>query len=606
MTTINTNIASLIAVNNLQNSQHSLQTSLTRLSTGLQINSGADNPAGLVASNILGSQIASINQSITNSNRANDVLSTADAGLSQISGLLDQVRSLVQAGLNSGALSSTELGADQNQIDQALSAINEISANTTFAGDQLIDGSKAYTTQISSADSPKLNSYQLNSVAFSGSSTVPVTAKVQTAATQGQLFYNFVNGGLASKTTVEVSGASGTNVVFLGQGSSLSDIKSAVNAVSNVTGVNATATAAVYGTTTFGTAGSNNGLTFTDIRSVATNPNQATGNPQTLKVAIAAAGSSQTLSVSSASTSNSLTLTVTLGTNGSGTVTSTASDVKALIAGSLNSSGSVSVTLDGNGSGLVVANQAAQNVTTGAKNGSLTFQSQDFGSSQFVGINVLQGTLATTQSSLAGAAASRSAGTDIVATINGQTAIGSGLTAAVTGTGLDASVTFNSADNVANTSATITVTGGGSIFQIGQNANVAGQINLGLPAINTAELGGTAGKLFQLGSGGGLSLLDIGPSTPGSKLVSIINESINQVSTLSGRIGALQSNVIDTNIATLNSALENVSQANSDITDTNFAAETANLARAQILSQSGISVLSIANQTPQQVLKLLP
>jgi flagellin len=91
----------------------------------------------------------------------------------------------------------------------------------------------------------------------------------------------------------------------------------------------------------------------------------------------------------------------------------------------------------------------------------------------------------------------------------------------------------------------------------------------------------------------------------GSQLVSIIDDAINQVSTLSGTIGALQSNVIDTNIATLNSALENVSQANADIEDTNFASATSNLAQAQILEQSGISVLSIANQTPQQVLKLL-
>jgi flagellin len=605
MTTINTNVASLIALNNLTNSQNSLQTSLTRLSTGLKINSGADDPAGLVASNILGAQIASINQSITNSNRANDVLSTADAGLSQISGLLDQIRSLVQAGLNSGALSSTELDADQNQIDEALSAINEISANTTFAGDQLIDGSKAYTTQVSTADSAKLDGYQLNSVAFSGSSTVPVTATIKTAATQGQLFYNFVNGGLASNTTIEVAGASGTNVLFLGQGSSINDIKSAVNNVSNVTGVTSTLTGAVYGTTTFGTAGSNNGLTFTDIRSEAGNPNQGTGNAQTLKVAIAASADSQTLSVSSASTANSLTLTITLGTNATGTVTSSASDVKALIDSSANSSTFVSTTLEGTGAGLVAAGQAAQSVTTGAANGSLTFQSQDFGSSQFVGINVLQGTLATTAGSIGGATSSRSTGTDVVATINGQTATGNGLTAAVDGSSLNASVTFNQADNTAGTSATITVTGGGSVFQIGQNANVAGQINLGLPAVNTAELGGTAGKLFQLGSGGGLSLLDIGPSTPGSKLVSIIDDAINQVSTLSGNIGALQSNVIDTNIATLNSALENVSQANSDIADTNFAQETSNLARAQILESSGISVLSIANQTPQAVLKLL-
>jgi flagellin len=600
MTVINTNIASLIGLTNIQNSTNQLNTSLTRLSTGLKINSGEDDPAGLVASNILGSQIAAINQSITNSNRANDVLSTADSGLGQITGLLDQVRSLVQAGLNTGGLTPDEQQADQQQIDQALSAINTISANTNFAGEGLLDGSKAYTTQVSAADTAKLSTYQLNSVAFTGTPTVTLNADVQTAATQGQLYYGFVNGGLSSNTTLEVSGAQGTNVVTLSKGSSISDIKSAINSVTSATGVQATATAAVFGTATFGTAGSNNGLTFTDIQGQATGQ-AVNAKPVTIKFATAAAN--QNLSVSSTSTSNSVTLTITLGTNGSSTVTSTASDVKALIASSANSSGFVSATLEGTGAGTVVANQTK--TESGAVNGSLTLQSQDYGSSQFVGVNVLQGTFATTTGSVGGTASSRDVGTDIVATINGQEAVGNGLTAAVTSTTLQGSITFNTSANVANTTAAITVTGGGSVFQIGQEANLTGQINLGIPAVNTAVLGGSSGKLFELGSGGSLSLANVGPSVQGSSLVSVIDDAINQVSTLSGQIGALQSNVINTNIATLNSALENVSQAQSDILDTNFAQETSNMTRAQILEQSGISVLAIANQTPQAVLKLL-
>lgn len=603
MTVINTNIASLVGLNNVKNATSALNTSLTRLSTGLRINSGKDDPAGLVASNTLGSQIAAINQSLTNSNRANDVLSTADAGLQQIGGLLDQVRSLVQAGLSSGGLTPDELQANQQQIDEALQAINTISANTSFAGEGLIDGSKSYTTQISSADSAKLNTYQLNSVAFSGTATVNITTTIKTAATQGTLFYSSVAGGLASNTTLELSGADGTNVISLGSGSSVSDIKSAINNVTSVTGVQATATGATYGSATFGTAGSNNGLDFLDARTLATDPDQGAGST-TLHIAFATASANQTLSVSSASTATDLTLTITLGTDASGNVTSTASDVKALIAGDANSSGYVNVTLEGDGSG-VVASDGTSATTSGAVNGSLTLLSQDFGSSQFVGIHVLEGAFVTDIGSVGGTQSSRSAGTDIVATINGQAAVGSGLAASITGSTLDGSITFNSADNTAGVSATVTVTGGGSVFQIGQAANLSGQINLGLPAVNTAELGGTSGKLFQLGSGGSLSLVNLGPTLQGTTLVKVINDAINQVSTLSGRIGALQANVINTNIATLNSSLENVSQAQSDILDTNFAQETANLTRSQILEQSGISVLSIANQTPQQVLKLL-
>jgi flagellin len=605
MTRINTNVASLRGLNQLNNSQNMLQTSLTRLSTGLQINSGADDPAGLIESNTLSSQIASINQSINNSNDANNVLSTADSGLSEISGLLDQVRGLVQAGLNSGALSTDEIQANQSQIDQALSAINRISSNVSFAGSKLIDGSKAYQTQTTSADAGKLNSYQINSAAFAGSSNVTIDTKVTAAATKGQLYYNFNNGGLASKTTLQVSGASGSNVVFLGAGSSLDNIKSAINAVSDSTGVDVTKTAAVYGAKTFASTGTDNDLTFTDIRNQTSNPDDATVNGKTLKVQIVAASASQTLAVSSTSTATDITLSITLGTDSGSAVTSTASDVKQLLQTNAASSSYVAVSYEGDGSGLVAASQALASVTSGAKDAYLSFQSQDFGSSQFVGVDVLQGAFSTTTGSTGGNVASRSTGTDIQATINGQQALGSGLTASIIGDALNASVTFNTADNTANTDAKITVTGGGSVFQIGEDATVAGQINLGIPSVNTATLGGVNGKLFQLGSGGGKSLLDVGSSLSGSALVSIIDDATTQVSNLRGQIGSLQKNVIDTNIATLNSTLENVSTAKSQITDTDFAAETSNLTRAQILSQSGISVLAIANQAPQAVLKLL-
>ncbi|MCA9016961.1 MAG: flagellin, partial [Planctomycetaceae bacterium] len=99
--------------------------------------------------------------------------------------------------------------------------------------------------------------------------------------------------------------------------------------------------------------------------------------------------------------------------------------------------------------------------------------------------------------------------------------------------------------------------------------------------------------------------LDVGPSVPGSDLVNIIEEAVNRVSTLRGRLGAIQKNVIETNVSSLGVALENISEARSQIVDTDFAVETANLTKAQILNQAGISVLSIANQNPQQVLSLL-
>ena len=234
----------------------------------------------------------------------------------------------------------------------------------------------------------------------------------------------------------------------------------------------------------------------------------------------------------------------------------------------------------------------------------MTLTSANFGSKEFVEVNVLNGTFTTTLSDNI-TAAGRDAGLDIAATINGQVAQGKGLKASIKTASLDAFVNFTSASNVAATTADITITGGGSLFQIGQQANVAGQIGIGIDAINTARLGGISGKLYELGSGAGKSLLDVGPTVQGATLVDIIDSSINKVSTLRGRLGAIQKNVIDTNINSLGAALENISEARSQIIDTDFAAETANLTKAQILAQSGISILAIANQSPQQVLSLL-
>jgi flagellin len=262
--------------------------------------------------------------------------------------------------------------------------------------------------------------------------------------------------------------------------------------------------------------------------------------------------------------------------------------------------------VEGDGTGTLTAS-ASQNLSGGA-NGVLTLTSQDFGSKQFADINVLDGSFNTFDSS--GDAATRSAGTDVVARINGQNAYGDGLKASVSTALLSSSISFNESNNVAGADAKITITGGGSLFQIGQNVSTAGQIGIGIEAVNTARLGGISGKLYELGSGAGNSLLDVGKSVggntvTGAQLVDIISESLDRVNTLRGRLGAIQKNVIETNINSLSVALENISDARSQISDTDFAVETANLTKSQILSQAGISTLQIANSGPQQVLSLL-
>src|SRR3989339_1475013 len=147
MTRINTNVSSLNAQKSLARSNDQLQQALTRLSTGLRINTGKDDPAGLIASEILRSDMVSTEKAISNSERANQMIATADSALGQVSSLLNDIRGLVEEAANKGALSADQIKANQLQIDSSLDAIDRIAQTTQFQGSRLLDGTLDFVTQ---------------------------------------------------------------------------------------------------------------------------------------------------------------------------------------------------------------------------------------------------------------------------------------------------------------------------------------------------------------------------------------------------------------------------------------------------------------------------
>src|SRR5258707_5794809 len=162
MTRINTNVSSIVAQTTLARSNSQLQEALTRLSTGLRINSGKDDPAGLIASENLRRDITSANTAITNSLTAGQLIATADSSLGQISGLLNDIRGLAVQAANTGVLSDDQVAANQLQVDSSLEAIDRIAKVTTFQGRKLLDGSldftKGYTAGGSSVADLSINS----------------------------------------------------------------------------------------------------------------------------------------------------------------------------------------------------------------------------------------------------------------------------------------------------------------------------------------------------------------------------------------------------------------------------------------------------------------
>jgi flagellin len=197
----------------------------------------------------------------------------------------------------------------------------------------------------------------------------------------------------------------------------------------------------------------------------------------------------------------------------------------------------------------------------------------------------------------AGLSANRDTGTDIAATVNGFQAQGSGNTLSINTATLDLNVTV--ADG-SSTDLNFSINGGGALFQLGPDVVTNQQARIGVGSVNTAKLGGVAGRLYELRSGNAADL-----ATDASTAANIVDQAITKVTELRGRLGAFQRTTIESNIASLNDTLSNLSAAESSIRDADFASESAALTRAQILVQAGTAVLQIANQNPQNVLALL-
>jgi flagellin len=137
---INHNIASQKALRHLGEADRKLVESLERLSSGFRINKGADDPAGLVISEQMRTQIAGVNQAISNTELATAMVQTSEGALGEINNLLVRMRELALHANNEGANDLRALEADQQEIQNAIESIQRIATNTQFGKRKLLDG----------------------------------------------------------------------------------------------------------------------------------------------------------------------------------------------------------------------------------------------------------------------------------------------------------------------------------------------------------------------------------------------------------------------------------------------------------------------------------
>lgn len=248
MSRINTNVSSLVAQRVLGQNNFGLNDSLERLSTGLRINRGKDDPAGLIASENLRSEIKAVGAAISNAERAERVVNIAEGGLSEVSGLLTELQGLITNSANSAGLSKAEKEANQLQIDSILQTIDRVADQTSFQGTKLLNGNFDFRV---SSQATGIDDLRVNGAKFEGDS-LDVSVLVTQSAQQAGVFLSFgaaaldlggatATDGASSTFVIEVAGSKGTREFSFASGTTVDQIQDTINTFSDVLGVEATA-----------------------------------------------------------------------------------------------------------------------------------------------------------------------------------------------------------------------------------------------------------------------------------------------------------------------------------------------------------------------------
>lgn len=567
MSRINTNVSSLVAQTTLKRTNVDLQTALTRLSTGLRINTGKDDPAGLIASEILRSDITAVNKAITNTERANQLIATADAALGQVSNLLNDIRGLVVESANSGSLSDEQIAANQLQIDSSLEAIDRIAQTTTFQGRKVLDGSLDFLTTAGTGFST-VDDLTITQANLGATGSIAVNVDITAAATQGQLTADPLATG-----SLTIEGQTFTITAATGQTIDNVTVAIATNATTTSGNVDA-AFASNTLTLTFDT--DNTAVTAANVIAAIDGVTEFTGTTATGTGNIDA--SALAADANAAQLDRIQDLVVKIG--------------GALGSEVFNFQTGATITQVVNAINLV---SDATGVTATNNSGQLQLDTSDYGTDAFVDVEIIsEGTLGNFETNLS---AVRDAGTDVAALINGFQTSSNGNTVSINTATLDLELTVSDGSS---TDVNFTINGGGAVFQLGPEVVSNQQARYGISSINTGSLGGTSGRLYELGSGNARAV-----DTDPTGAARIVEQVIEKVTQIRGRLGAFQRTTLETNIASLSDYVTNLTETESQIRDADFASETARLTRAQVLVQSGTAVLAIANQNPQNVLGLL-
>jgi len=557
--TVNTNITSLGVQKNLTKASDALSTSMSRLSSGLKINSAKDDAAGLQIANRLTSQIKGLSVAVKNANDGISIAQTAEGAMQESTNILQRMRELALQSAN-GSNSDDDRTSLQQEFTALSGELTRIASTTTFGGRNLLDGSFTNTSfQIGSSANETI-SFGMGDISATGlkgsysEATVAGSLSDLTAKKVGSVIPDFGTATAAGAFGTIAAGGenlsvNGTNVA-LAAGSTIDAAITEINKQTGTTGVTAGKNAA-------GTS-----LVFSS------NSDFKVGT-------LANAGVTAAIDVTAAP---KLASAAQITVNGTSVALAANDDVTAIV-GKIN--------------GASGATTAITGVTAKAVDGRLELTSAD------------------------GKAITLGNGSD---TTNGPGALAKlGLTAGTTEAKLekDTSVSLNGVEvkfKAGSTMNDIVSSINSASTGVTASKNADNTLKLfsdkdisiadGSQGTGLAALGLVASKTSAVSMETTVSNLSITSAADSQVAIQALDAAIQQVDGQRAQLGAVQ-NRFDSTVSNLNSISENSTAARSRVQDADFASETAELTKQQTLQQASTAILSQANQLPSAVLKLL-
>lgn len=597
---INTNIASLNAQRNLNTSQTELATSLQRLSSGLRINSAKDDAAGLAISERFTTQIRGLNQAVRNANDGISLSQTAEGALGELTNNLQRIRELAIQSANATNSDSDRAALDQ-EVQQRLAEIDRIASQTSFNGRKLLDGTfgnaafqvganVGETITLDLTDSVRRDS--LGEVATATSvdlGTLIVAGDVDAVAG------SYTTGDLSSLDLSQAAVAFAGGSAATTGGISVTDYQAGAAVTFDVDGV-----------------GINLNADYTNLAGVTQEIQDQLDVGNAGEYVVSDDGTDITITKTAAATNPTTAVVIDNGTGttaaeftgATGAAGTAASDTSNLV---FDVDGET-VTLNGDYADIDALVTALQGQLDGLTGGPGVYNAAAVDADSFSITSATPGAAPATvvdnfqATSVTGADAGTQVDAAAASVATPYTLAADALTVQI-GDVDPVSVAAGSYTTAQELVDAVNIALGGNA-----NAALNDDGTLTITSSETVTIGGADGPTFfaatSYAAAGDLAAVDILTVAGSNDTILRIDSALTQVSDLRSTFGAIQ-NRFESTIANLSTTAESLSASRSRIQDADFAAETANLTRAQILQQAGTSILAQANALPQNVLSLL-